>query len=138
MHRRWVYLCAAALTVLAGLSARFAPLGLPWFVMKYSGSALWAAMIYWMLALVRPKSNAATLAVAAGAIAALAEFSRLYHVTWLDAFRVTLPGALLLGRYFSLRNIVAYWLGISAVAALDGLVLRPLAVGRAARIKPAP
>lgn len=124
-----MYLCAAGLTVLAGLGVRFVPLGLPWFVMKYGGSALWAAMIYWILALVWPKSSAATLAVIAGVIAALAEFSRLYHVAWLDAFRMTLPGAILLGRYFSLRNIIAYWLGTLAVAALDKLVIRRFADG---------
>jgi hypothetical protein len=30
------------------------------------------------------------------------EFSRLAHVAWLEAFRLTTPGALLLGRFFSL------------------------------------
>ena len=128
-HRRWIYLCVAALTVLAGLSARFAPLGLPWVVMKYCGSALWAAMIYWVLALVWPKGRVATFAATAGMIATLAEFSRLYHVAWLDAFHASLPGAILLGRYFSVRNIVAYWLAILVTAALDGLMLRRLADG---------
>lgn len=129
VRRRWVYLSVAVLTVLAGLSVRFAPLGLPWVVMKYGGSALWAMMIYWVLALVWPKSNAVALAAIAVAIATLAEFSRLFHVAWLDAFRVSLPGAILLGRYFSVRNIVAYWVAIIAAAVLDALVLRNVANG---------
>ena len=128
-RHRWLYLSVAVLTVLAGLSVRFAPLGLPWVVMKYGGSTLWAMMIYWVLTLVWPKTNAVTLAAIAVAIATLAELSRLFHVAWFDAFRVSLPGAILLGRYFSVRNIVAYWVAIIAAAAFDALVLRRVAVG---------
>ena len=117
----------AVLTVIAGLSVRFVPLGLPWVVMKYAGSALWAMMIYWVLALIWPKRGATTLAEAAAAIATLAELSRLYHTGWLDAFRASLPGIILLGRYFSLRNIAAYWIAIAAGALLDAFVLRRVA-----------
>lgn len=123
-------LWVAVLTAIAGLSVRFVPLGLPWVVMKYAGSALWAVMIYWALVLIWPRSGAAAMAVAAGTIATLTELSRLYHVGWLDAFRVSLPGMILLGRYFSVRNIVAYWLAIAAGALLDELVLRRMADSR--------
>ena len=123
-HRRRIYLWATVLTVAAGLSVRYVPLGLPWIVMNYAGSALCAMMIYWVLALNWPRRDAASLAVIAAAIATLAEFSRLYHVGWLDAFRATLPGMVLLGRYFSARNIAAYWVAIAAAALLDEFVLR--------------
>jgi hypothetical protein len=52
------------------------------------------------------------------------EFSRLWHLSTLDAFRLTLAGRLLLGRYFSLKNIVAYWVGIGLAAALDRWLVR--------------
>ncbi len=122
--RRRVYLWVAVVTVIAGLSVRYVPLGLPWIVMKYAGSALWAMMIYWALDLIWPQHGVATLAANAAAIAALAEFSRLYHAAWLDAFRASLPGMVLLGRYFSIRNIAAYWVAIAAGALLDEFVLR--------------
>lgn len=122
--QRLIYPGAALATVAAGLSVRFAPLGLPWVVMKYGGSALWAVMIYWMLRLVWPRSGAVLLALVAGAIATLVEFTRLYHPAWLDAFRASLAGAVLLGRYFSVRNIAAYWLAIAAGALLDACVIR--------------
>ena len=92
--------------------------------MKYGGSMLWAVMIYWVLVLVWPGRSPVVLASAAGVIATLVEFTRLYHCAWLDAFRASLTGAVLLGRYFSVRNIVAYWVAIVAGALLDALVLR--------------
>jgi Protein of unknown function (DUF2809) len=106
---------------------RFAPFGLPWFVVKYGGSTLWAVMIYWVLVLVWPRSRPLVLAWVAGGIGLLVELQRLYHAAWLDAFRVSLPGILLLGRYFSVWDIVAYWLAIAAVALFDGLVIRRVA-----------
>ena len=103
---------------------RFAPLGLPWFVVKYGGSTLWAVMVYWVLVLVWPMSRPLVLASIAGGIALLVELQRLSHAAWLDAIRVSLPGILMLGRIFSVRDIVAYWLAIGAVALFDGLVIR--------------
>ena len=117
----------AVATVISGLLVRFAPLGLPWFVVKYGGSTLWAVMIYWVLVLVWPRSRPFVLAWVAGGIGLLVELQRLYHAAWLDAFRVSLPGILLLGRYFSVWDIVAYWLAIAAAALFDGLVIRRVA-----------
>ena len=47
-------------------------------------------------------------------IATATKVSRLYHTPGLDAFRSGLAGALLLGKHFSLWNIVAYAVGIVA------------------------
>jgi hypothetical protein len=40
------------------------------------------------------------------------EFYKLHHSPALDAFRLTIPGILLLGRVFSAWDIVAYWFAI--------------------------
>jgi hypothetical protein len=88
-------------TVFAGLSTRFAPLGLPHFVVKYGGSALWALMIYWIVSTIRPTRRIAAIAFFAASIATTVEFAKLIHFPALDAFRSTLPGILLLGRFFS-------------------------------------
>ena len=37
------------ITIASGLLIRFGPLGLPFFVVKYGGSILWALMIYWII-----------------------------------------------------------------------------------------
>ena len=51
------------------------------------------------------------------------ELFRLVHFPWLDAFRLTLPGALLLGRVFSVWNMVAYGVGIGLGMLLDRLAM---------------
>ncbi|MBR1177854.1 DUF2809 domain-containing protein [Bradyrhizobium sp. KB893862 SZCCT0404] len=106
---------ALALVVIAcGLSLRWYgfPLGLPAFVVKYGGSLLWATMVFLLAGVLLPRLPPAQLAAIAMAIALVVELSRLVHTPWLDAFRLTTAGALLLGRIFSLWNLVAYAAGI--------------------------
>ena len=62
------------------------------------------------------------IALIAAVIAVSVELFRLLHTPWLDAFRLTLPGALLLGHVFSLWNIVAYGAGILFGMLLDRVV----------------
>lgn len=126
VRRIVVYAGLMLVTVAAGLAIRFAPLGLPWLVMKYGGSTLWAVMIYWVLAALLLARKPAPLALLAGALATLIELTRLWHPAALDAFRQTLAGVILLGKYFSIRNIVAYWIAIFAGALVDQSVIRPL------------
>lgn len=103
----------AAIIALGLLLRRFGPsLGLPFFVVKYGGSLLWGAMVHVALTFVAPLRPTTHLAILAGLIATGVEFFRLYHTPWLDAFRLTTPGALLLGRVFSLWNLTAYGFGI--------------------------
>lgn len=106
------------------LLRRFGPsAGLPFVVVKYGGSLLWGTMVYVVLTVAASHRRATHLALLAGLIAASVEFSRLYHTPWLDAFRLTTAGALLLGRVFSLWNLVAYGLGI-LLGCLGDLVAR--------------
>jgi hypothetical protein len=88
--------------IIAGLIWRRADLGLPFFWWKYVGSGLWGAMVFVIVGIVAPGSSIAKRVLAATLIAIAVEFSRLYHEPGLDAFRLTLAGALLLGRVFSL------------------------------------
>lgn len=109
---RWLILLAA-ITASGLLLRRFGPsLGLPFIVVKYGGSLLWGAMVYVALTFIAHRRPAMHLAILAGLIAAGVEFFRLYHTPWLDVFRLTTPGALLLGRVFSLWNLAAYGFGI--------------------------
>jgi len=80
---------------------------------------LWALMIYWLVTTLLPRWSLSKAAVLAGILAAAVEFLKLYRTPALDAFRLTLPGILLLGRYFSVWDIVAYWLAIVAGAIVD-------------------
>jgi hypothetical protein len=96
----------------AGLIVRLAPLGLPNVLAKYGGSLLWALMIYWIVSFVRPHWPLARGALLSGAVALSVELLKLYHTPALDAFRLTLPGKLLLGRVFGLWDLIAYAVGI--------------------------
>ncbi|WP_275200075.1 DUF2809 domain-containing protein [Bradyrhizobium sp. CSA207] len=104
-----------ALAVIAcGLGLRWYgfQLGFPAFVVKYGGSLLWATMVFLLVGALLPRLTRNQLTAIAVAIAIVVEFSRLVHAPWLDAFRLTTAGALLMGRIFSLWNLVAYAIGI--------------------------
>src|SRR4051812_25776645 len=122
--RTFLVRTALALVVIAsGLSLRWYgfPLGLPAFVVKYGGSLLWATMVFLLVGVLMPRLPRTRIAAIAAVIAMAVEFSRLVHAPWLDAFRLTTTGALLLGRIFSLWNLVAYTIGIAFGVWIDRL-----------------
>lgn len=106
-------------TIAGGLAVRFAHLGLPPFVVKYGGSTMWALMIYWIASTLLPLWRISTVALLAGTVATAVEFLKLYHAPELEAFRLTLPGIVLLGRFFSVWDIVAYCVAIAVGAVAD-------------------
>ena len=118
------YLGMSIATMLAGLVLRLAPLGLPYAITKWGGSGLWAAMVYWLAAMLLPFRRVLTVAAVAGALAGLVELTRLYHAPGLDAFRRTLAGVLLLGSVFSYWHLVVYWAAIALAAIVDWRLLR--------------
>jgi hypothetical protein len=93
--------------------------GLPAFVVKYGGSLLWGTMVFFLVALAASHRSRRTVALVALAIAVCVELFRLVHAPWLDSFRLTTAGALLLGRIFSPWNVVAYGFGIMLGVWLD-------------------
>ncbi|HEY4380072.1 MAG TPA: DUF2809 domain-containing protein [Acidobacteriaceae bacterium] len=117
-------LALCCLTIAAGLTVRLVQLGLPAFVVKYAGSMLWAAMIYWIVSTLWPRGRVPAVATTSGLVATAVECFKLYHSPGMDAFRTTLPGILLLGRYFSVWDIVAYLVAIAAAALIDRSLLR--------------
>ena len=66
-----------------------------------------------------PKLRPPVLAALAIIIATLLELSRLIPIARIDAFRLTFAGKILLGRSFSVKNILAYFLAITLVASCD-------------------
>ena len=120
-HIRRRLICAILLVIAIpiGLAVRLLPLGLPWFLYKYLGSLLWAVALYWLLAALFPRLRSRTVAALAILIATILELSRLIPIDPIDAFRLTFAGKILLGRFFSLKNIAAYLLAIVLTATLD-------------------
>lgn len=111
-------------TMAAGVVVRFVPVGLPAVVVKYGGSGLWAVCFYWVCAAVWAKRPGWWAAVAAALVTAGVEWFKLYRSPGVDAFRGTVPGVLLLGRYFSWWDVVAYWVAIGVAAGLDRIWVR--------------
>ncbi len=119
-------LAAAMIVIIGGLCLRAFgyEVGLPFVAVKYGGSVLWGAMVYLLLAAILPSRwygyevHIAVIAVI------VVELIRLVHFPALDAFRATAAGALLLGRVFSVWNIVCYIGGIAVASFTSGRGLR--------------
>jgi hypothetical protein len=127
MIRAW--LCLAIIA--AGLAFRRFGLGagLPASIVKYGGSILWAIMVFFLTAILASIAGLRLprwcIALIAAAIAIAVELFRLVHAPWLDAFRLTLAGALLLGRIFSPWDVLAYGAGIILGLLLDRFAMVP-------------
>jgi hypothetical protein len=123
LHRAARQLAAALVIIACGLVLTLVKLGLPLAWVHFGGAVLWGAMVLFIVGALLPGAAPTAVWVAA-AIALATELFRLYHTPALDAFRLTLPGALLLGRVFNPWNVVAYWVGILAGLPLNRLWYR--------------
>jgi uncharacterized protein DUF2809 len=94
-------------------------LGLPSSVVKYGGSILWGTMVFFLIAMLARHWSRWRIAATSAAIAIGVELFRLVHAPWLDTFRLTVAGALLLGRIFSPWDMLAYGAGIGFGILLD-------------------
>lgn len=112
----------AAATILLGLSTRRFPDAFPSVVAQYGGDALWAMLVYWLLALIWPRVSPARLALVALAISVCDELSQLIDWQWLQAARDTRLGALVLGQGFLWSDLACYTAGIAAACAIDAVV----------------
>ena len=99
-------------------------LGLPSLVVKYGGSMLWGTMVFFLVAIAASNLSRRRIALIAAAIAMAVELFRLVHAPWLDDFRMTTAGALLLGRVFSPGNMLAYGAGIVLAVWLDRFAVK--------------
>src|SRR5688500_3632107 len=112
------------LTILLGLASRRFGASLPGVVREYAGDTLWAAMVYFLAALVWPRASTLRLAVGSLLFAVAIEVSQLYHAPWIDAVRATRPGALVLGFGFLWSDLVCYAAGVGLAALVDQLLVR--------------
>jgi len=111
-------------TVAAGLASRTYPAWQPAAVARYAGDVLWAAMVFWILALIRPGGGTLRLGLAALAIAFTVELSQLHQAPWIEAMRQSRLGALVLGRGFLWSDLACYALGVGLAMGVDIVVRR--------------
>jgi hypothetical protein len=92
------------------------------FVARYAGDTLWAAMMFWILAVGWRRTSTRGLAVGAIVVAIGVECSQLYHAAWIDSIRRTRIGALALGSDFLWSDLICYAVGVGIAAALDVVI----------------
>jgi hypothetical protein len=124
LRQRAPYVLAAILIIAVGLLTRWPAVAMPPVLAKYLGSVLWGAMVYSALRACWPKTRPRIVVVIAIVLAAGVEFSQLWHTPWLDAFRRTTIGVLLIGRYFAFADIAAYSAGILLACGAEWAVRR--------------
>ena len=116
---RTVYAGLVLLTIAAGLASRRFPAVQPALIARYAGDTLWAAMVFWGLALIFSRARTIVLAIGAVGFAWGVELSQLYHAPWLDALRSTRLGALALGEGFVWSDLGCYVIGVALAAYCD-------------------
>lgn len=105
-----------------GLATRRVPEVFPLVVAEYGGDTLWAAMVFWLLALWRAHASTARLAAAAMGLCTVVELSQLYQATWATSLRAKPGVGLMLGQGFLWSDLVCYATGVVTAAALDALL----------------
>ena len=108
-----------ATTVALGLASRRYAAALPSFIATYAGDALWAAMVFWIAALLFPRGRTRTLATSALGVSFAVELSQLNHAPWINEIRATRLGALALGHGFLWSDLICYAAGVAIAALID-------------------
>ncbi len=106
------------------LSRKFSYL-LPDVINTYLGDAIWATMIYVMMAFVFANKLPKQIAVFSLLFCYAIELSQLYQAPWINAIRSTTIGALVLGSGFLWSDLLAYALGILSVTLLEMITITP-------------
>jgi hypothetical protein len=83
------------------------------------GDAIWASMIFVLLAIVLKKVSTARVALASLLFCYAIEITQLYHAPWIDTLRATRIGGLILGFGFLWSDLVAYAVGVAAAAIVE-------------------
>lgn len=119
-NRKLVFLWLLA-SVIAGAASRIFAEQLPLVFATYAGDTLWAASLFWILALILERKSTMVLSLFALFLSFAVEFSQLYRAPWINSFRDTLLGSLTLGHAFMWSDLLCYILGILLAALVDAV-----------------
>ena len=118
-RNRLAYLIAIVVVMFLGIASRAGDGFLPGIFGNYPGDVLWAAMGFFVWGALAPRSSTLTIALLTYAVGVAVEFLKLWKAPWLDDFRQTSLGQLMLGNVFAWTNLVAYAVGVALAAAVD-------------------
>ncbi len=119
MKKRLFYLGLTIFTLFFALFIRNSWSKLPYCINFWIGVFLWAMMLYWACRFVFLHVNRSIMTVLLIIFCWTIETSQMFHTVWLDAFRNTTFGGLLLGHGFLWSDILAYTAGAVAGYLID-------------------
>ena len=118
-RRRLTCLVMMLLLIPLGFVCRFVPVGLPYLIVKYGGSFLWASTVYWFIGYFLARQKPLVLTLISLVVTAAIEFLKRVQSPTLENIRNTFFGIMILGRYFSYIDIAVYWGAILCMLWLD-------------------
>jgi hypothetical protein len=112
------YFIAISITMFIGLMSRRYSVGGD-FMHDYVGDAIWAGMIYFGFRFLLPSAKIKSGVIAALVFCYAIEISQLNQSEWLNQWRRTTIGGLILGFGFLWSDFLMYMIGIIAAAFVD-------------------
>ena len=120
-RNRFLYTLILAVVVFLGLMSRHLSAHLPHAINLMLGDAIWASMIFVMLAIILKKTSTTRVALASLLFCYAIEITQLYHAPWINSIRATRLGGLALGYGFLWSDLAAYTIGVSVAALIEKL-----------------
>lgn len=117
-RKRIYYLIAILISIALGLGSRYFH-ALPNFIVIHAGDTLWAFMVYFLFRLLTVHESPHKAFFLSFAFCFFVEFSQLYQADWINTFRSTLFGGLILGKGFLPVDLVRYSIGIVLAYMVD-------------------
>ena len=112
LKKRLFYFILTILTTLIALFIRSKWAYLPDFINIWIGDYLWAVMLFWAWRMFFLGVDRLKMTYVLVVFCWCVEASQAFHRPWLDAFRETTFGGLLLGHGFLWSDIIAYTAGV--------------------------
>nr|WP_276322380.1 DUF2809 domain-containing protein [Cohnella luojiensis] len=119
MRSRVYYGFAIVITIILGISSREFSSFLPKFVSENFGDGLWASMVYLGFRVLLVRKSLTSALWMSVVFCCGVEFSQLYQADWINEFRSTLPGSLVLGKGFLIADFARYGVGLMTAYLVD-------------------
>lgn len=113
-----------------GLGSRKFGDHLPRFLASYAGDTLWALMVFLGLGLLNPAWPLRNRIIGALTFSFAIELIQLYQAPWIEAWRNTTLGALVLGFDFLWSDLLCYTVGVLIGAAAEYWICRQIGLHR--------
>ena len=124
MNSRIRYAVASLICIALGLFSRSSFYDFPDWSDAYVGDILWAAMVYFLIAVLYPKGRISLKITLAILFAFLIEFSQLIQTEWMNQLRHFQGMGLVLGYGFKWSDLLCYTVGIGVAATIDRYVIK--------------